>query len=289
MKILILGKNGYVSKCFQEYMQDQKDYIVEAISVRDGSWRNISFKGYDAVFNSIGLAHNDARKGTDDDFIKLNVKLPAELALKAKRDGVPVFIHMSSMLVYGNANGIGKFKPIDEFTVPQPDSIYGKSKYMGELELKKLEDETFNVALIRSPRVYGENDTDSIHMLTQAAKKMPIFPKINNCISMIYSDNLCELIRLIAVNKQGGFFFPQQEEYICTSKMVKDISIASGHRLVCTKLFNSVLRGPLKSLRVVSKAFGSEGYDLSLSNHFDGKYRVVSYTESIERLANSTK
>ena len=37
---------------------------------------------------------------------------------------------------------------------------------------------------------------------------------------------------------------------------------------------------------IVSKVFGNEGYELKMSNHFDGKYRVVSYEESVERLAS---
>lgn len=286
MKILVIGKNGYISKCFQEYMSSYADDVVKAISVRDDAWKNMSFAGFDSVFNTAALAHNNARKGTDEEFINLNVKLPFEIANKAKQDKVPIFIHMSSLIVYGNPSRINEFNPITRETIPNPDNIYGKSKYMGELELRKLEDENFKIALIRSPRVYGEKDTDSIQQLTRFAKTMPIFPDVKNSISMIYSDNLCELVRLIAVSKQSGTYYPQQERYICTSKLVKDISVASGHRLFLTKVFNPILRMIGKKVRLVSKVFGNEGFDMSVSNHFDGKYRIVSYEESVEKLAS---
>lgn len=285
MKILVIGKNGYISKCFQEYMSSYADDVVKAISVRDDSWKNMSFAGFDAIFNTAALAHNNARKGTDEEFMNLNVKLPPELAKKAKLDKVPIFIHMSSLIVYGNPSGINEFNPITRDTIPNPDNIYGKSKYMGELQLNKLEDDNFRIAIIRSPRVYGEKDTDSIQQLTCFAKTMPIFPDVKNSISMIYSDNLCELVRLIAESKQRGIFFPQQERYICTSKLVKDISVASGHRLFLTKVFNPILYLIRNKAGIVSKVFGNEGYSMELSNHFDGKYRVVSYEESVERLA----
>nr|WP_295305748.1 NAD-dependent epimerase/dehydratase family protein [uncultured Blautia sp.] len=284
MKILVLGKNGYVSRCFQEYMNNFSDQ-VDAISVREEQWKNFSFSGYDVVFNTIGLAHNDARSGTDKEFMELNVHLVTELAKKAKENGVAIFIHMSSMIVYGNSSEVGKFIPITEETVPAPDNIYGKSKLLGEKELKKLEDDSFKVALIRSSRVYGEKDTDSIQMLTKFAKKIPIFPKIENCISMIYSDNLCELVRLIAESKQEGIYFPQQEQYICTSDMVKDIAVAAGHKLCSTRIFNPLLLKLGKKVGIVRKVFGNEGFDLELSNHFEGKYRVISYEESIRKLA----
>ena len=286
MKILVIGKNGYISKCFQEYMSSYADDIVKAISVRDDAWKNMSFAGFDAIFNTVALAHNNARKGTEEEFMNLNVKLPSELARKAKQDKVPIFIHMSSLIVYGNPSGINKFIPITRDAIPNPDNIYGKSKYMGELELSKLEDDNFKVALIRSPRVYGEKDTDSIQQLTRFAKTMPIFPDVKNSISMIYSDNLCELVRLIAESRQGGTYYPQQERYICTSELVKDISVAVGHKLFLTKVFNPVLCLIGKKVGLVSKVFGNEGYGMELSNHFDGKYRVVSYEESVERLAS---
>lgn len=285
MKILVIGKNGYISKCFQEYMSCYTDDVVKAISVRDDAWKNMSFAGFDAVFNTAALAHNNARKGTDEEFINLNVKLPFEIANKAKQDRVPIFIHMSSLIVYGNPSGINEFNPITRDTIPNPDNIYGKSKLLGEKELEKLEDKNFKIALIRSPRVYGEKDTDSIQQLTRFAKTMPIFPDVKNSISMIYSDNLCELVRLIAESKQGGTYYPQQERYICTSELVKDISVASGHRLYLTKVFNPILYLIRNKAGIVSKVFGNEGYDMNLSNHFDGKYRVVSYEESVDRLA----
>ena len=285
MKILVIGKNGYISKCFQEYMSRYADDVVKAISVRDDEWKNMSFAGFDAIFNTAALAHNNARKGTDEEFMNLNVKLPSELAKKAKLDKVPIFIHMSSLIVYGNPSGINEFNPITRATIPNPDNIYGRSKLLGEKELEKLEDKNFKIALIRSPRVYGEKDTDSIQQLTRFAKTMPIFPDVKNSISMIYSDNLCELVRLIAVSKQGGTYYPQQERYICTSKLVKDISIAAGHKLFLTKVFNPILLTLGKRIGLVKKVFGNEVYDMYLSNHFDGKYRVVSYEESVDRIA----
>lgn len=285
MKILVLGKNGYVSRCFQEYMNNNFSDQVHAISVRGDDWKDLSFSGYDAVFNTTGLAHNDARMGTKEEFMQLNVYLPASLAKKAKEDNVPIFIHMSSMIVYGNSSKIGHFEPITKGTIPHPDNIYGRSKLLGEKELEKLIDKNFKVALIRSSRVYGEKDRDSIETLRKFAKKSPIFPNVNNSISMIYSDNLCELVRLIVETQQGGIYYPQQEQYICTSDMVKDIAKEAHHFLWCTKLFNPILYSIGQKISIVKKVFGSEGYNLKISNHFNGKYRVVDYRESIKRLA----
>ena len=120
----IIGKNGYISKCFQEYMSSYADDVVKAISVRDVSWKNMSFAGFYAIFNTTALAHNNARKGTDEEFMNLNVKLPFELVKRAKLDKDPIFIHMSCLIVYGNPRSISKINPISRATILNPDNIY---------------------------------------------------------------------------------------------------------------------------------------------------------------------
>ena len=91
MKILIVGKNGYISRCFQEYMSNFSDQIT-VISARKNEWETFSFSGYDAVFNTIGLAHNDARMGTTEEFMRLNVELPVKLGKQRKRGFLFLFI-----------------------------------------------------------------------------------------------------------------------------------------------------------------------------------------------------
>jgi UDP-glucose 4-epimerase len=286
-RILVLGKRGYISTCFQTYMKNKDGYSIDVISVRGDSWREKSFSNYDAIFNTIGLAHNDARKGTDEQFIQLNVNLISELAQKAKTDGCSLFVHMSSMIVYGSLSPLGVNKKYTADTIPTPNNIYGRSKLMGENEILKLQSENFNVAIIRSPLVYGENAVDNFEKLVSIAKKLPVFPDIKNERSMIYADNLCELVKLIVENDSQGIFYPQQDEYIRTSKLVKDIAVASGHKMIITSLFNPLIYLLSKKMIFIRKVFGSLAYDMEISNCFDGKYRVVDYKESIKRIVDS--
>lgn len=289
MKILVIGKNGYVSTCFQTYMKRYKDIQVDAISARNDEWKFTDFRGYDAVFNATGLAHNDARMGEDEEFIALNVTLPLGLAEKAKTEDVPEFINMSSMIVYGNMTPIGTIEPITADTVPTPVNIYGRSKFMGEEGILKLNDSSFHVAIVRSSLIYGETAVDNFLKLTNYAVRFPIFPDVKNARSMIYSDNLCELIKLIAENRAQGIFYPQQEVYIETSKIMKDIANLAGHKIWMTKLFNPILKLMSRRIMFVRRVFGSLAYDMETSNHFDGAYRLVTYEESVRRIAAAKK
>jgi len=236
-----------------------------------------------------GLAHANARHGSEKLYYEVNGQLPIDIATKAKKEGVPMFVQMSSQIVYGDMSGLGEEKMISADTVPTEPTIYGKSKMMAERGLQNLIDDKFQVAIMRPPLIYSEFARDNFPRLVNFAKRMPIFPKLENKQSMVYVDNLCELIKLIIENNKGGIYYPQQECYIETSKIVADIARAVGNKMWQTRLFNPILRllSKLPMFGFIHKAFGSIAYDMDMSNHFDGKYRVVSYDESIRRIANA--
>lgn len=286
-KVLLIGVGGYIGSKFKEYMKRYSDYEISEVSSKDREWDKISFKGFDAVYNVSGLAHANARQGTKEQYYAVNGQLPIDVATKAKKEGVPIFIQMSSMIVYGNMSPLGKKNNITKETIPASPTIYGKSKMMAEDGLHKLEDIIFQVAIIRPPLIYSENARDNFPKLVLFAKKMPLFPNLKNQQSMLYVDNLCELVHLIIENNQGGIYYPQQEVYIETSKIVRDIAKAVGNHMWQTKIFNPFLRLLSKNISIIRKAFGNITYDMNISNHFDGKYRVVSYEESIIRIAHA--
>ena len=282
--ILIIGKTGYVSKCFQSYIKQFSDIEITAISVRNVEWKKMNFSRYHAVFNAIGLAHDNARKGTDKQFRYLNVELPVQIAEKAKKDGVKTFIHMSSMIVYGENANVENQSLINEKTEPNPAGIYGMSKLEGEKALLTLNDKSFNVAIIRAPLVYNENATDNFKRLKDFALTYSIFPKIDNMRSMLYADNLCELVRLIVVENGSGYYYPQDEDYYCTSKLVKDIANTAGKKMHLTKIFNLPIYIFSKRILLIRKVFGSLAYDNTISEAFEGRYRIVCYEEAINRI-----
>lgn len=289
-KVMLVGTGGYVGCKFTEYIdKNYSDWKIDAVDSMNNKWAEADFHGYDAVYNVSGLAHANARHGSEEQYYEVNGKLPIDVATKAKAEGVPIFIQMSSQIVYGDMSGLGEEKIITAETVPSEPTIYGKSKMMAERGLQTLVDENFQVAIMRPPLIYSEFARDNFPRLVNFAKRMPIFPKLENKQSMVYIDNLCELIRLIIENNKGGIYFPQQECYIETSKIVADIAKAVGNKMWQPRFFNPLLRllSKVPQLGFIHKAFGSIAYDMEMSNHFDGTYRVVSYEESVRRIANA--
>lgn len=275
-RILITGENSYIGGKFTEWVAQWPDqYHVDEISVRDDKWKQADFSSYDSVYHVAGIAHNSSDPKLEDLYYEVNRDLTIEVAKKVKKDGVPQFVFMSSIIVYGTKNEF-----IDADTKPNPDNFYGESKLQAEEGILPLQDEDFNIAIIRPPMIYGKGSKGNYPLLSKLVQMSPIFPDYDNERSMLHIDNLTEFIRLVIENNDRGIFYPQNTEYVKTSEMVKVISEVHGKRLFQTKIFNSLIK-PLTSINLINKVFGNLRYDMELSKYKDD-YRSCTLLESIQ-------
>lgn len=264
-RILITGANSYIGTSFEKYMAQWPDvYLVDTIDMVDGSWRNQSFAGYDSVFHVAGIAHQDSGKITEERkqlYYRVNTGLTVETATKAKADRVPQFIFMSSIIIYGASAKIGRQKVITRETEPAPESAYGDSKLQAELGILPLGDASFKVCILRPPMIYGPGSKGNYPVLEKAALKLPIFPDIENQRSMLHINGLCAYVKQMIDLQVSGIHFPQNKEYVCTSRMVRSIAEENGRRIWLTRLFNPIIRLLSPVMPVIDKVFGNLVYD----------------------------
>ncbi|MFL2105216.1 NAD-dependent epimerase/dehydratase family protein [Desemzia sp. FAM 23991] len=281
-RILITGKNSYVGNQLAEWLNKKpQEYTVVKKSVRDDKWKEIDFSNFDVVVHVAGIAHQDTKKDQEDLYYKVNTDLTIDIAMKAKVEGVKQFIFMSSMIVYGASSRIGEPKVITKETIPEPVNFYGNSKLLAEKGIQSLQSDSFNVVIVRPPMIYGKGSKGNYLKLAKLAQILPVFPDIENTRSMLYIDNLCELIKLIINYKESGIFFPQNNKYVKTSEMVKVISNVHGKKMKLTTIFNKPLQLMAKKINLINKVFGNLSYDSSLSSyHVD--YRMSGFEESIK-------
>lgn len=282
-KILITGEGSYVGMSFENYIQQFDNFQVDTIDMIDGSWRDKSFGGYDVVFHVAGIAHSDFGKISEERkslYYTVNTDLAIDTASKAKADGVKQFVFMSSASVYGESAPIGKKKVITKDTPLSALNVYGDSKIKAEEGLKLLRDDKFKVVILRPPMIYGKGCKGNYITLSKFAKKLPVFPNVNNERSMLYIGNLVEFVRLMIENKEDGVFLPQNAEYSNTSNVVKIISNANGKKIHLVKGFSWALKISSHITGLVNKAFGNLSYDMELSKYKDN-YQVFTLEESI--------
>jgi nucleoside-diphosphate-sugar epimerase len=281
-KILVTGKNSYVGTNLVNWLGNYPDkYSIDCISLRNDDWKHRDFSGYDVVLHVAGIAHVSSDPKMEEMYYKVNRDLTIETARKAKVEGVKQFIFMSSIIVYGDSSSDKRV--IDENTVPIPSNFYGNSKLQAEKGIKHLENDNFKIVIVRPPMIYGKGAKGNYPKLAKAAKKLPIFPDIDNQRSMLHIDNLCEFIRLIIGGEKSGLFFPQNKEYVKTSEMVRLIAEVHGKRIRLTKIFNPILKLMGSKLAIINKVFGNLVYEQSLSDYDKLSYRVVDLQKSIEK------
>lgn len=289
-KVLITGANSYIGTSFENWITENcpEEISCTTIDMRTSAWRDFSFTGYDSIFHVAGIAHADVGKVSLKEqklYYEVNCDLAIECAKKAKAEGVRQFLYMSSIIVYGESAGVGKEKVITKDTPLSPANFYGDSKKKAEEGLLPLSDASFKVVILRPPMIYGKGSKGNYPLLAQMAKKLPLFPKIENQRSMLYIGNLCCFVALVIKNEEQGIFFPQNTSYVNTSDMVKEIATVHGRTLRMTGFANPLIRligrtkGKLGSL--VNKAFGNMVYEKSLSEYKDD-YQRYDLQESLQ-------
>ena len=172
MKILVTGNLGYIGSVLVEKLILSGDYVVglDAGYYKDCILTN-SVEPQKQIIKDIRLVNE-----SDLDEIETIVHLAAlsndplgelipgitseinysstiSFAKKAKNKGVKRFIYISSQSMYG----ISKLnKPLDEDdSEKNPITEYAKTKWSAEVELKKLSDNNFVIALLRPATVFG--------------------------------------------------------------------------------------------------------------------------------------
>lgn len=279
-RVLVTGANGYIGANFCLYAGERFE-IVRA-SLREKNWETQSWQGCDCVLHAAGLAHVKETRQSSKLFYQINRDLSFDAARKAKQDKVGQFVFLSSASVYGEKNTLRK-TPIGVSTPLTPDTDYGRSKAEAEKLISTLGSEDFSVSILRPPMVYGGKCKGNFPRLVKLAKKAFVFPKLNNCRSMIFIENLCELICLIIESNSGGIFLPQNSEYLSTGAIVKTVRDSFGDKTHLSGLLSAFVAAMFPFSCNIRKVFGNFMYDKKQSFYFDGKYQKVTAKEGVRR------
>ena len=277
MNILITGEKGYIAEyLYNSLTRINEHYNVVKKSVKNGISKE-SLKNIDVVVHLAALVHKKEMTELRQEYYKVNYLFTKELATLAKEQGVKHFIFVSTMAVYGTSNS-----EIKEQTPTIPTTFYGKSKLAAEDALIHLQDEQFQVSIIRPPMVYGPNCPGNYSALKKLSLSTPLFPQVNNKRSMIYIENLIEFILQIIQYRDAGIFHPQDPQFINTTSMVCTISKAHGKKIITTTVGATLIKLCIGQTGIYKKVFGDLYYCESLSSYRDNSYQKYNVEEAIE-------
>lgn len=312
--ILIVGAGSYIGESFVRYAT--KHYCdnfafttVDTLPGEDGkseldNFTSEQLASFDIVYHLAGIAHADVGHvddATKEKYYKVNTDLAVATARRYKtaleEDGkTGLFVFMSSMIVYGDSAPYGEEKVVDRNTTPTPANFYGDSKWQADKGIRSLANETMRVAIIRPPMIYGKGSKGNYPTLARLAKKLPVFPDVENRRSMLYIGNLCEFLSQMFLSNvcredgleapQALIFMPQNGEFTKTADMVQKIAKVTGHHILIQKVLNPAVvladHVPGKVSGLVDKAFGNNIYDEGLSKYENLDYQKYNLEMSIE-------
>lgn len=230
--IIVTGANGFIGSSF---IKNSGEYNTEAVSLRNTQISDINFEKTDCIIHFAALAHQ-MNKVNDKEYFSINRDLTIELAKAAKKKSVNHFIFISSIKVYGEST-TGEM-PWNENSQCKPLDAYGRSKLEAENELKKMQDDDFNVSIVRIPLVYGENVKGNLQRIIKLTDKMKILPLggIKNKRSLIYLENLIIALKEIINLKVSGTFLLCDDDTLSTTELTKYIATALKKKIILIKI-----------------------------------------------------
>jgi nucleoside-diphosphate-sugar epimerase len=258
-KILLTGANGYLGSRFLN--QYKNKYSFEKFSLLTQKLENINFDSIEILLHCAALVHQKIEHPYEK-YYEINVDYPVKLAKLAKQNGVKQFVFISTIAVYAEDE-----KKLDENTICDPITPYGKSKLESEKQLLELNDNNFTVTIIRPPMIYGKNAPGNIDSLVRLVKKIPIIPlcRIENKRSFISIQNLCHIVDEVITQQESGIFLASDDEPLSTSKLIELMAKNLDKKIYLLKIpfFESLLKILKPSFH--KRLYGSLEIDNSLT------------------------
>ncbi len=152
MRLAVAGAGGGLGRAFLEQVPAHHDlhpFFHDDLDVGDhhAVMRTIAPLGPDAVLNFAAYTDVDGCQSDPDRAYRDNALGPQNLALAARACGA-VVLHVSTDYVFDGEKG----SPYDELDVPNPRSVYARSKLGGEELVRRLAPEHF---IVRTGFVFG--------------------------------------------------------------------------------------------------------------------------------------
>ncbi len=241
----------------------QGDFTYESLDIMDESRMRELFKLYQPteLINAAAMTHVDKCELDSEKCWDLNVRAVEVMARVCGEFGAKM-IHLSTDFVFDGENG-----PYREKDVPNPLSVYGKSKLASE---QVLIDSGIDFAIVRTMLVYGVvHDMSRSNIVLWAKKSLSEGQKIkvvnDQFRSPTLAEDLAEGCILIAMKERAGIYHISGPETLSIVEMVYKVADYWGlDKSLVTEIdsmtLGQVAKRPPKTGFIILKAQTELGY-----------------------------
>lgn len=217
MRILITGAGGQVGSQLINILNKGRSEIGEIpnrlkdaevigktskdldISNLDNVKRTISELKPNIVINAAAYTNVDGCETNEELAFRVNAFGAKNLAIACEEIGSKL-VHISTDYVFSGKGLI----PFNEDNAPSPQSIYGKSKYMGDKFVTEFSSKYF---IVRPSWVYGYNGKNFVYSIMKNAKAMGNLKVVNDQVgNPTNAEDLSHhILKLITTEKYGVY------------------------------------------------------------------------------------
>lgn len=236
--ITVTGATGFVGKNLISWLK--RSFAVKELNLRTQA--NVSFTQEDyAVVHLAGKAHD--LKGTTnfEEYNQVNYELTKRMYDAFIASDVTVFIFVSS--VKAVADEVSSV--LDEETLPDPRTHYGKSKLTAE---KYIQEQVLppgkSYYILRPCMIHGPGNKGNLNLLYNFVKSGIPYPlaKFENRRSYLSVDNLCfVIVKLLENVAHSGVYNVADDKPLSTNDVIKTIATTLGKRPKLLGLPKSVI------------------------------------------------
>lgn len=217
MNILITGGNGQLGLELQQILKTMKVNVGVINEVyRNSNIKALSSKELDItdfervmecvnefepklIINCAAFTNVDNCEMDRESALRINALGPKNLAIAAERISVKL-IHISTDYVF---SGNGK-QPLTEYDIPSPNTVYGKTKLLGESYIREHCSKYF---IIRTAWLYGRFGKNFVFTIINAAKEKRHLEVVDDQIgSPTNAEDLAYHILNIGLTEEYGIY-----------------------------------------------------------------------------------
>lgn len=172
MKILLTGNLGYIGTVLQPLLEEEGHEVIGYDSgyFKDCAFGETSYKhkqilkdirdvelsdveGVDAIIHLAGLSNDPLGELAPGLTEEINLGGTVKLATLARSAGVKRFVYASSQSMYGVSSTDNELD--EDNSEKNPVTAYARTKWEAELELMKMQTDSFTVCAFRPSTVFG--------------------------------------------------------------------------------------------------------------------------------------
>ena len=228
MKVLVTGAGGQLGRDLHAHCAAQGDEVVAAthadldVADRDQVYQAITSVRPDVVVHAAAWTAVDACEGDPDRAFRVNALGTRWVADASRRVGAHL-CYVSTDYVFDGT----KATPYVEWDRPNPQSVYGRSKWGGELEVAA---HAPGATVVRVSWVCGEHGSNMVKTVLRLAAERPELAFVDDQRGhpTFTADLAVALRRLVAARVPGTFHVTNQGA-VSWYEFVRAILESAGH------------------------------------------------------------